>query len=177
MGLEEIRQEIDKVDGRLKELFLQRLTLSAQVAEAKRRTGGPVYVEERELEVIASRSEGVDEELLPECREFFLHMMRIGRLYQYARLEEARVAQGKSEEGLGRAKKAVLRFPGGLSGDRLAVCLAAARMAGLMVERLSFADGKASEICLSGDFSKQLARAALLQITEENGDAQLEGVE
>lgn len=66
MELKEIRQKIDAVDGQMKELFLKRMELSGRVAEAKRRTGGAVYVKEREAEVLALRSDGVSAELLPE---------------------------------------------------------------------------------------------------------------
>ena len=52
MELKEIRQKIDAVDGQMKELFLKRMELSGRVAEAKRRTGGAVYVKEREAEVL-----------------------------------------------------------------------------------------------------------------------------
>ena len=71
MELKEIRQKIDAVDGQMKELFLKRMELSGRVAEAKRRTGGAVYVKEREAEVLALRSDGVSAELIPECTAFF----------------------------------------------------------------------------------------------------------
>ena len=40
MGLEEIRQKIDEIDTQMKELFLARMDLSAQVIAVKKKTAG-----------------------------------------------------------------------------------------------------------------------------------------
>ena len=56
MTLEEIRVEIDAVDTEMKPLFLRRMECSRQVAEAKEKSGGDVYVPEREKVVIGGRS-------------------------------------------------------------------------------------------------------------------------
>jgi len=51
MGLDEIRQKIDVIDTQMKELFLARMDLSAQVIAVKKENGGAVYVPEREKEI------------------------------------------------------------------------------------------------------------------------------
>ena len=48
MTLEEIREEIDQIDQQMKALFLKRMDCARRVAETKARTGGDVYVAERE---------------------------------------------------------------------------------------------------------------------------------
>ena len=62
MGLDKIRQEIDRTDAQLKGLFLERMDLSRQVAEEKIRTGGAVYAPEREQNILARRTEGMPED-------------------------------------------------------------------------------------------------------------------
>ena len=50
MDLQEIRKEIDRVDGELLELFEKRMELCSQVAESKIETGKPVFDRTREQE-------------------------------------------------------------------------------------------------------------------------------
>ena len=44
MTLDEIRAEIDKIDSKMKELFIKRMECARHVAEVKAATGGDVYV-------------------------------------------------------------------------------------------------------------------------------------
>lgn len=53
MGLDEWRARIDDIDRQLLELLNQRAAISAQMGHAKREAGMPVYVPEREHEVLA----------------------------------------------------------------------------------------------------------------------------
>ncbi len=53
MGLDEWRARIDDIDRQLLELLNQRAEVSAQVGHAKREGGMPVYVPEREHEILA----------------------------------------------------------------------------------------------------------------------------
>ena len=55
MTLEEIRKQIDAIDTQMKPLFLQRMECARYVAEEKEKTGGNVYVPEREREIIEKR--------------------------------------------------------------------------------------------------------------------------
>ena len=64
MTLEEIRRQIDTVDSQIKPLFLQRMECAGQVAEEKAKTGGDVFVLERELEIIRKRTADVDLSLI-----------------------------------------------------------------------------------------------------------------
>lgn len=53
MGLREIRDEIDRIDGELLRLFLERMDLSEQAASCKGAQGLPILNKEREREILA----------------------------------------------------------------------------------------------------------------------------
>ena len=55
LDLNQIRQQIDQVDRRLVDLLAERSALTRQVGEYKTQTGLPIYVPEREAELIAKR--------------------------------------------------------------------------------------------------------------------------
>jgi chorismate mutase/prephenate dehydrogenase len=53
--LEELRQQIDSVDGQLVELLASRAALTTRIGEYKSQVGLPIYVPEREAELISRR--------------------------------------------------------------------------------------------------------------------------
>lgn len=173
MGLEEIRQKIDRIDEQMKELFLQRMDLSREVIEHKKLTGAPVYAAEREREILDVRTSGANEEQLSSCKAFFQHMMEISRSYQYSKITEKTEKLHGLPDGEG---KAVVSFSCKDGGGQMAVFLNAAMLAGLRVEE---AEAKRREetlicrLCLYGDFSSEAAKAAVLQMLEENGSADI----
>lgn len=168
MGLENIRQEIDSVDAQMKELFLKRMELAYQVIETKKQTGGAVYVPEREQAIISARSKGVEQEYLPEYQAFIKQLMGISRTYQYSKL----VNQSESLQNLPFATGEIqLEFPYQPKTDHLATALNAAALAGLSVKTIETEEGTEKSICrmcLSGDFSTEIAKAVILLIIEEN---------
>ena len=62
--LDDTRKKIDDIDNSMKPLFLERLSCSRQVAEAKAKTKEEVYVPKREEEIIADRSKDTEGEVL-----------------------------------------------------------------------------------------------------------------
>ncbi len=60
--LAEIRAQIDRIDSQISELFIERMEVSADVAEYKRATGKPIYDRTRERQNIAAASDRVPEE-------------------------------------------------------------------------------------------------------------------
>ena len=50
MDLNELRKEIDRVDDALVRLFVQRMEVSAQIADYKKEHDLPIFVPEREAE-------------------------------------------------------------------------------------------------------------------------------
>ena len=174
MDLEEIRQNINRVDAQMKELFLERMEYSAQVAAAKKQTGGSVCVPGREEEILRLRLQGVPEEYALECRAFFQQMIGISRTYQYTKLAEGEERLSSLPEGNG---KAVLKFSCQADSRMLATVFQAAALSGLFVEETAADRGAEGmlhvTLGLTGDFSRLPARAAVLQILEETKEAVL----
>jgi chorismate mutase-like protein len=52
MGLEAYRKQIDAIDNQLLQLFNERAQLALRIGEEKQRQGLPVYVPEREKQII-----------------------------------------------------------------------------------------------------------------------------
>ena len=173
MDLAKIRRQIDVLDGKMKDLFLERVSLSGQVAEAKKISGGDVYVPAREQEVLASRSEGMQEEYRPHCQAFFRQLMGISRTYQYARFLESDDALSRLPDQTGDI---FMCFSCEKGSVQLAACLNAVVTAGLSVKTLEANErdgGLDCQVCLSGDFTDGLARASILQILRENKNVTL----
>ena len=59
--LEQYRQEIDRIDGELVQLFLERLAVTGKVGEYKQRAGIPVLDAGREKQVIAAKTALTDD--------------------------------------------------------------------------------------------------------------------
>lgn len=59
--LEQYRQEIDRIDGELVQLFLQRMAVTGKVGEYKQREGIPVLDADREKQVIAAKTALTDD--------------------------------------------------------------------------------------------------------------------
>lgn len=98
--LSEIRQDIDRIDSRLLELFEQRMSCAEEVAEYKRGTGKAIYDPIREKEKIAKLTKDQKEPFMAKSiEEMFLQIMSISRRYQYSILsEEKQYAEKHFEE-------------------------------------------------------------------------------
>ncbi|WP_154025113.1 bifunctional chorismate mutase/prephenate dehydratase [Flavonifractor plautii] len=59
--LEQYRQEIDRIDGELVQLFLERMAVTGKVGEYKQRAGIPVLDARREKQVIAAKTALTDD--------------------------------------------------------------------------------------------------------------------
>ncbi|MDO4330075.1 MAG: prephenate dehydratase domain-containing protein [Lachnospiraceae bacterium] len=84
LDLQEIRTQLDQIDGKLVELFEERMKLCGDVAEFKIETGKPVYDPEREKAKLAS-VRGLAKNPFNEIavEELFAQLMTISRRYQY----------------------------------------------------------------------------------------------
>lgn len=98
--LTKIRQEIDKIDDQLVELFSQRMQCSAEVAEYKRGTGKAIYDPVREQEKLKVLTQGEENPFMRKVtEEIFQHLMSVSRRYQYSILsQEDRYIQENFEE-------------------------------------------------------------------------------
>ena len=81
--LQELRGRIDQIDARIVELFEQRMDVTRQVGEYKRRRGLPVLDAGREQEVLARKVELLqNRELEPDVTALFEAIMAISRRQQ-----------------------------------------------------------------------------------------------
>lgn len=84
-----IRDDIDRVDSQITELYLKRMELTSEVAEYKIQTGKKVFDKERERDKLEKLSALVPGSFLKHgIRELFEHIMSISRKRQYQLLTE-----------------------------------------------------------------------------------------
>lgn len=83
MTLAEIRNEIDRIDTQIKELFLARMEAARNVAEVKYGSGDEIYKSDREKAVITRLIEDVAPELKEEYTAVIRKIMEAARKYEY----------------------------------------------------------------------------------------------
>ena len=81
MGLEQIRQKIDIVDGKLKQLFLERMSYVKEVLAIKKKEGLPVRHIQREQEILEKKLADITE-FQEETRAFLKSLIQISCHYQ-----------------------------------------------------------------------------------------------
>ena len=82
MELKDIREQIDSVDDQLVKLFVQRMELSAQVADYKKANNMPIHVPAREREILKDVAEKAGPELEEYCRKLYSTLFELSRDYQ-----------------------------------------------------------------------------------------------
>ncbi len=91
--LEKARQEINEIDRKMRQLFLERMKASKTVAEYKRLHGIQVCDIQREKEVLAKNvADFCDQELRSYYVQFLENNMQISKQYQHRLLEGMKVA-------------------------------------------------------------------------------------
>lgn len=108
MTLDEIRVEIDAIDSQMKPLFIQRMECARHVAETKAKTGGDVYVPEREAVIIERRASDVDAGIHDEYVAFLKQLMSICRRYEYGilpKMQEEVLAEALKAAGVDAGKE------------------------------------------------------------------------
>lgn len=86
--IEEIRNDINKLDDELLRLYLRRLELSKEVAEFKIANNLPVLNSSREQYIIDRMCEGLDEEMSGYVRELYLKIFELSRKRQEILIKE-----------------------------------------------------------------------------------------
>lgn len=90
MELSEVRKNIDRVDGEIRRLFMERMSLADQVACIKAKTEDVIYKPDREEAIIRKQTEGMDTRLVREYTALIKRIMEVSRKYQYGRTMELR---------------------------------------------------------------------------------------
>lgn len=82
MELNELRNEINDIDDRIKALFLQRMDVSSRIAHLKRASGLPVLDRTREREVLARLTSGMEPPMDSYTRSLFTTLFGLSRALQ-----------------------------------------------------------------------------------------------
>ena len=83
IDLTQVREEINKIDDEISQLFQKRMELANDVAEYKRNNGKAVYDRSREREIINRISSGVSEDLSSYARILYETLFQLSRSYQF----------------------------------------------------------------------------------------------
>ena len=82
MELEQIRQNIDRIDDQLVQLFVERMDAAAAVATRKRETGRPIRDHAREREIVNRATRAAGEVYAPYVRALYAQLFDLSRSYQ-----------------------------------------------------------------------------------------------
>ena len=82
MGLEKWREEIDRIDSSMVELFEERMQVAAKIAEAKQEQDLPVFDQQREDAVMTKVVEMAKEEFAMYTKMLYLTMFGLSKNYQ-----------------------------------------------------------------------------------------------
>ena len=89
MNLSECRNEIDKIDKELVELFEKRMNVAINVAKYKIENNIPIFNEAREAEVIEKNINRLNNKEYSKLTEkFFTHLMELSRSLQADIIDE-----------------------------------------------------------------------------------------
>lgn len=87
MKLEEVRRRIDAIDPQLKQLIMERMDCSLEVARAKQAMGETsIYRADREKAILERLSQDVPEDRKAEYLAIVRKIMETSRMYQYGLL-------------------------------------------------------------------------------------------
>ena len=85
MEIQELRNEIDKVDDQLVKLFVERMNLSAKIADYKKENKLPIYVPSREREKLQEVGKQAGQEMDNYTRVLYSMIFELSRSYQNKR--------------------------------------------------------------------------------------------
>ncbi len=85
MGLEELRNEIDKIDDEILNLFLKRMDVASKVADYKKENGLSTMQKGREREILKKVSDKSGSEMSEYSRILFTTLMDLSKNYQNKR--------------------------------------------------------------------------------------------
>lgn len=89
MELKDLRQQIDAIDNDLVSLFVQRMALSAQVADYKNEHHLPIHVPSREREILQEAAAKAGEDMANYTRVLYSLIFELSRSYQSKRNAKA----------------------------------------------------------------------------------------
>ena len=85
MDLKDLRNQIDSIDDQLVKLFVQRMSVSAQVADYKKEHNLPIFVPAREREILQEVANKAGPEMANYTRVLYSMVFELSRSYQAKR--------------------------------------------------------------------------------------------
>lgn len=104
-SLDKIREKINETDNSIAKLFEERMELSAQVAEEKRKSGGRIYNPKREREIVNRLTEGCDEKTAVYLKILYNTVFNLSRSYQAKLIYEESKTAGRIKTALSETGK------------------------------------------------------------------------
>ena len=89
LDIKKLREEINKTDEEIVELFKKRMAIAAGVAEYKKERSLPVLYAARERELLEKISSLAGDELDGYARTLYRTMLDVSRAYQYTKLHQS----------------------------------------------------------------------------------------
>lgn len=111
MDMKEIRGKIDNVDEQLVKLFVERMQLSAQIADYKKENNLPIYVPSREREKLQDVAKLAGPEMDNYTRVLYSMIFEISRSYQSKRNNESTPLHQKIVESIDNTPKLFPQAP------------------------------------------------------------------
>lgn len=111
MDLSEIRQDIDRIDDQLVQLFCQRMNLSAKVADYKKANNLPIYHPGRERAILQKVAEKAGPEMENYTRVMYSMLFELSRSYQSKRNGELSPLYGQITHAIENTPKLFPQAP------------------------------------------------------------------
>ena len=111
MDIKDLREQIDQVDDALVQLFVKRMSLSAQVADFKRENNLPIYVPAREREILQEVAKKTGPEMANYTRVLYSMLFELSRSYQSKRNSELTALYQKITQSIDSTEKLFPQAP------------------------------------------------------------------
>ena len=111
MDLKDMREQLDQIDSRMTELFLQRMEICGKIADYKKETGKAVYDSRREREKLNSVVGMADDEFKRDVFSLFNSVMDLSRSYQIRRIGAEDELGRRIDEAIRNTPKEFPEFP------------------------------------------------------------------
>ena len=105
MKIDQLREEIDKIDDQLSKLYLKRMDICKAIGEEKAKENLPVNVSKRENDVLSRICKGVDEEKIVYLKQLYDEIFLQSKNYQSSLRDVRSPSVDKIREALSEERK------------------------------------------------------------------------
>ena len=130
--LDDLRREINSIDVKLKELFIKRMGISAEIGKIKLSSNDEIYDDKREAEIIDRFLADTGEECLSYAESFYKNLLNMSRAIDTCRRNvESPLTHFKRGVQIPAAENMLQGIGGSWSGRRVKLPDAAPFSAGI----------------------------------------------